>query len=321
MMSVWMHPSAGLEAQARKRAACRETNAVDPAFHYVSPHQAKLWTALHAACSPAFGAAYDGFFADAVPHLPANSHLIALGCGGGGKDLRLLEAMQRGGRMPAGFTPQDVSPSLALLCAEAALNLEAEGEAVWPRPIHPIVGDLLAMDDLAEWLNGQDNGAPRVITAFGLLPNFEPDAFLPWLARLLRPQDVLLLSANLAPVAAEDDAPDHRQAYLAAAETILPQYDNPPTRAWLTRVLHDWGWDAELDLESYGMRLVARHGLLCFEATLLWNDGQRLRLFRSYRYTPKRLRLALARHGLALGPGRVAGNREEGVWSIRLATE
>ena len=76
----------------------------------------------------------------------------------------------------------------------------------------------------------------RALAAFfGMIPNFEPDLILPRLAGLVRGEDWLLLSANLAP------GPD----YAAGVQRILPGYDNPLTRDWLTAFLFDLGFAPE----------------------------------------------------------------------------
>ncbi len=322
MTPVWMHPSAGFEHQAKVRDEARRTNVIPPACHYLSTHQAELWRHVHEAHSPAFGedetrSLYRSFFQQTTPFFAGNSHVVALGCGGSHKDMDLLQVMTEDGNPALRFTPQDVSPSLALMSAQQARQLDPRWR---PTAIQPVVGDLLAMSDLAAWLASNEQEPARLITAFGLLPNFEPEVFLPWLKALLRPQDVLLLSANLAPVPSKEDRPEKREAYITATKKILPQYDNDETRTWLLRVLYEWGWEDEMNLERYKMRPVQRGGLLCCEASAVWqNSGERLELFRSYRYTPGRLQELLASHGFKIGPGEIAPNREEGVWLVQRA--
>jgi len=94
------------------------------------------------------------------------------------------------------------------------------------------VCDLATADDLAAVLDQQSNaGLTRLITFFGMIPNFEPQLILPKLAALVRPDDHLLFSANLAP------GPD----YAAGVQRILPLYDNFLTRDWLMTFLLDLG--------------------------------------------------------------------------------
>src|SRR5207237_1110942 len=96
----------------------------------------------------------------------------------------------------------------------------------------PLVCDLASTADLASVL--EHNCVPeasRLITFFGMMPNFEPHLILPRLASVLRADDFLLLSANLAP------GPD----YAAGVQKILPLYDNALTRDWLLTFLLDLG--------------------------------------------------------------------------------
>ena len=75
--------------------------------------------------------------------------------------------------------------------------------------------------------------ASRIVTFFGMIPNFEPKQILPKLASLVRPKDFLLFSANLAP----------GKDYAAGVKKVLPQYDNPLTRDWLMTFLLDLGME------------------------------------------------------------------------------
>jgi L-histidine N-alpha-methyltransferase len=67
-----------------------------------------------------------------------------------------------------------------------------------------------------------------------MIPNLEPDNILPKLAQLVRKDDLLLMSANLAPGG----------DYLAGVKRVLPGYDNAQTRAWLLAFLYDLGVEA-----------------------------------------------------------------------------
>lgn len=302
LQPVWIHSSQTLEAIALARQESQRTGQVEPQFHYATPRQSELWLAVHKAHSPAANdraveKMYRDFFAQIAPRWKDKAvHLVALGCGGSRKDLFLLEALDAIGARTR-FTPVDVSPTLALLSA----NLMRE---FCDEPIRPIVADLLRFPNLPEALGGFDEGEARLFTAFGLLPNFEPTVFLPFLRSWVRPEDQLLLSANLAP--ALDESPGQ---YPIGMEIIRPQYDNPETRAWLTRVLVDWGLESLVP--SYSLTIEEHNGLLRFVAAV---DG--LRLFFSIRYTPERLRAALAAHRLTLGAGQVSPSREEAVYSV-----
>ena len=63
----------------------------------------------------------------------------------------------------------------------------------------PFVCDLATADDLPRPSSTITRHAARLITFFGMIPNFEPQIILPKLASLVRPKDFLLFSANLAP--------------------------------------------------------------------------------------------------------------------------
>jgi L-histidine Nalpha-methyltransferase len=152
-------------------------------------------------------------------------HLTGLGCGGGQKEARLLRLMAAQGKELA-YVPCDVSLPLVLAATSEAQN------ACAALPCQPLVCDLALARDLPEILDHRDTpDTRRIITFFGMIPNFEPDSILPKLAELLRAEDLLLLSANLAP------GPD----YLAGVQRVMPGYDNPETRAWLLAFLYDLG--------------------------------------------------------------------------------
>jgi len=156
-------------------------------------------------------------------------HLIGLGCGGGQKDARLLQKMKETGR-EAFYTPSDVSVAMVLVARETALAVVAD------KSCFPLVCDLATADDLGEVLDRQTPpDAARLVTFFGMIPNFEPAIILPKLATLVRPDDLLLFSANLSP----------GSDYAAGMEKILPLYDNELTRDWLITVLLEVGIERE----------------------------------------------------------------------------
>jgi hypothetical protein len=164
--------------------------------------------------------------------------------------------------------------------------------------------------------------AARLITFFGMIPNFEPDLILPRLASLLRPPDTLLFSANLAP------GPD----YAAGVRQILPQYDNPPTREWLLTFLLDLGveradGDLRFTIETNPATSLQRvignfhfakpHRLAIESDTFDFAAGSVIRLFFSYRYTPARVCAALASYGLTVNEQWITPSEEEGVFLCR----
>src|SRR5262249_41920695 len=98
----------------------------------------------------------------------------------------------------------------------------------------PLVVDLEAEPALTLWLsNHETTASQRLLACFGMLPNFAYRTFLPYVRSLMRPGDMLLLSANLSP-----------GLYVDAVARILPQYDNPFAHAWYTGLLDSLGFAA-----------------------------------------------------------------------------
>ena len=98
----------------------------------------------------------------------------------------------------------------------------------------PLVVDLEAEPELTPWLSQHETAAyQRLLACFGMLPNFAYRTFLPYVRSLMRPGDMLLLSANLSP-----------GLYADAVTRILPQYDNPFAHAWYTGLLDSLGFAA-----------------------------------------------------------------------------
>jgi uncharacterized SAM-dependent methyltransferase len=320
---------------------------VNHKFHYDSVKQTQKWLALHHAYSPSrtdpdCAAIYDRGFAAAVARMVTPSvHVIGLGCGGGQKDTRLLEAL-RAWSKEVFYTPSDVSTAMVLVARQAALAVLPEQHCF------PLVCDLATADDLPEILDSAEalpaperhepsksdslltnhesrftlpaSRSPRLITFFGMIPNFEPQAILPKLAQLIRPSDHLLFSANLAP----------SRDYDGGVKRILPLYDNDPTRDWLMAFLLDLGVernDGELsfvieqDPAGGGLKRIAAY--FRFSRKILINvDPERfdflpedsIRLFFSYRHTPPLVEGLLRAHGLKVLDQWVAHSEEEGVF-------
>lgn len=143
------------------------------------------------------------------------------------------------------------------------------------------------------------------------------------LNELLRPTDLLLLSANLAP------GPD----YARGVEAVLPQYDNALTHDWLLTLLLDLGFERDdgklnfaIETNGRGLRRITAHFELkrgrevrVYGETISFDMGARIRLFFSYRHTPETMRSLLGEHGIKVKGEWLNGAGEEGVFLCRKA--
>ena len=317
---VAIHSSQFPESVRRDLLDSLRTRRVNHKFHYNSIKQTLKWLALHAAYSPSrtdvdCAAIYDrGFEAVATRQQAGRVHLIGLGCGGGQKDARLLKLLRESGK-EVWYTPSDVSTAMVLVARQAAL------EVIDERKCFPLVCDLATAEDLSAAIEQLPiPGSTRLITFFGMLPNFEPEFIQARLATLLRRGDCLLLSANLAP----------GRDYAAGVERILPLYDNSLTRDWLVTFLLDLGvekHDGEIhfaiedDPAGSGLkRVVARFQFVrereieVHSERFDFHAADSIRLFFSYRHTPALVRSLLAPHGLQALNEWITPSQEEGVF-------
>ena len=288
---------------------------------YDSPAQAQRWLAYHQAYSPsrtepALLALYERAFDAAIRSAPQDRplHYVSLGCGGGNKDALFVRHTLDSGRA-LHVSPADTSAALVL---ETMLRLQA----VLPTlSASPLVVDLATQSDLGPWLAQQEAGdACRVFGCFGIIPNFDHAALLAYLRRLMRPDDLLLLSANLSPGPYGS----------AAAQHILPQYDNPLARAWFAGLLDSLGFAASdlrlsvqprrlredghiwrIQTDAYVLRDVQ---LALYEASFDFREGEVLEVFFSNRFTPAALPQALGDAGFSVGQTWVLDSQEEGIY-------
>ena len=291
-------------------------------FLYDSPAQAQRWLAYHQAYSPSrteadLLALYERGFAAALQHMHAPPlHYVSLGCGGGRKDVRFLQQAQA--QCPQlYFTPTDVSPALVV---ETMLHLQETLPAV---PSSPYVLDLEAHADLTDVLEAPGTaGYRRLLSCFGMIPNFVYTTFLPYIHRLLRPEDCLLLSANLSP------AP-----FASSQAHILPQYDNPFAQAWFIGLLDSLGFPTaqlRLTIEAMPLRddghvwqiqafvtFDQPVTITVYEETFHFAPGEMLQIFFSNRFTPEVMPEILADAGLDIVEALVFTSREEGVYLCR----
>lgn len=313
LINVAIHASQFPEKVRQDLLESLRARAVNHKFHYDSVKQTQKWLALHQAYSPSrndadCAATYDKAFEAAAAGLKADKiHLIGLGCGGGQKDTRLLELL-KSRRKEVSYTPCDVSTAMVLTARKTALAAVAENNCF------PIVCDLMHADDLAVTFATR---RPALVTFFGMIPNFEPDAILAKLAAIIGSGDTLLFSANLAP----------GTGYDSGVRKILPQYNNSLTRDWLMTFLLDLGVESEdgrlyfVVEEVNGLERVAAYfefdrgrSVIVDDQTFDFRIGDRMRLFFSYRYTPTLVREVLARHGLAVVEQWITRSEEEGVF-------
>jgi uncharacterized SAM-dependent methyltransferase len=320
-VQIAIHPSQFPENVRRDLLASLRTRRVNHKFHYDNAKQTQKWLALHEFHSPARYdaeclATYDRAFAEAVAQIKAlQVHIIGLGCGGGQKDVQLMKQLKARGKLFS-YTPCDVSVAMVLVARQATRAL------VQAKNCFPVVCDLATADDLPElFAHAPKVKAPRVITFFGMIPNFEPQKILPKITQLLRPNDYLLFSANLTP---SDD-------YAAGMRKILPQYDNPLTHDWLTAFLFDLGVEQQdgrlrFSIETGGLglkRVVAKfhfqraRRIKVSGRNFSFVRGDAIRLFFSYRYTPAVVQKLLERHGLDVTDKWIAKSAEEGVFFCR----
>lgn len=330
---VWVHESLRAEALGRLRRQSVVSGRVDHMLHYVSTRQAQLWMEVHRKHAPLFeDAAFGRIFQDCARELGGELvgravHVLGLGAGGGAKEAIVLGQLKAAG-CELRYTPVDASMELAIGSAEAAFA--GEPGLVEPERVQPVVADLRALQAVVDALDAEEPGTVRVYTAFGLAPNFEPEEFLGLIRAVLRPGDVLLLSANLAPVACGEEG--EPEAVRVACERILPQYANAETGEWLRQVLVDWGAGEWAGPVEFGLGAVG--GVPAVRARCRWERGGELvvegvplrvdaggvvELFFSLRYTPGILAAVLGKHGMELGRGYLTPNGEEGVWRVWVA--
>jgi L-histidine Nalpha-methyltransferase len=331
-VNVAIHASQFPENVRRDLLASLRTRRVNHKFLYDSVRQTQKWLALHQAYSPTRNdtdcrAVYTRAFQAAVAKIKSPAvHVIGLGCGGGQKDTRLLKLLKSRGRQNF-YTPCDVSAAMVLTARRTALPV-----VPWEN-CFPVVCDLATVDDLAIVVGlarcadrtpqrGVPTRAARIVTFFGMVPNFEPQLILPKLAALLRPKDYLLFGANLAP----------GTDYAAGVKRVLPQYDNALTRDWLLTFLDNLGIGRNDGKLRFRMETVRTAGLKRVVADfhfrrrcriavedkkLEFRPGESIRLFFSYRYTPERVRTVLRRYGLKVREQWIAKSGEEGVFLCR----
>lgn len=321
MPDLDFHPSTLDRDLDRAAAESLQNNRIDPKLLYVTSHQARLWRQVFLRHSPvhtnpAFAQIYQDAFNRVLDRLPPGKvFLVGLGCGTGAKELQLHSSLRDHGHDTL-FAAIDVSRDLVIESAEKLVAAGAEHR-------RSLVCDLAQSDFLGEWLDRLEPRLPRLITFFGLVPNLGPSAVARIFRSSLRPGDMLLVNAPLAPVKSETgtDLP-------AAMQAVLPQYDNPETRAWLAAALACLGLENRVDPPEIKTGQVEK--IPAFLATARWKNrepfekgGRRilphpdpLRLFHSLRYTPTLFENALGREGFHARLLAITPCRQEAIWSL-----
>ena len=297
--------------------AALEARRVDNRFHYVGEPASNRWRALAASHSPAQDdddgvVAYDEAAKAVIAALPEGPvHVIGVACGDGVKERRLLGALRSAGRGAISATAVDVSVPL-VVAADAAMAqvpgvVATDGVAV----------DIGAVPDLSPLLAPALPGT-RVVTLFGVISTLGPGALAPAVS-LLATGDLLLVSANLLPGRA------------GARGDVMAQYDNPPTRAWLSTVLeeisiHDAGditfrWDDAPDGPMIVGEVTPGHAVTAQVegVTVGLPAGAPIRVLESFRHTPETLEALLVREGLEVLQVTISPSSEEGVAVCRRA--
>ncbi|MEM6405966.1 MAG: L-histidine N(alpha)-methyltransferase [Pseudomonadota bacterium] len=324
---LYFHSSQFPDQIAREHEESFLQRRINHKFHYHTTYQSQQWLDLHNTYSPAqdnqgYHQAYKQCFYTALDRLNHDTFdFISLGCGGGEKEVLLHTMLTRAKQTSiAKYYPVDVSHSLTITAAQKMRQEDSE------LIIQPMVCDLLHTEELLSYM--PRSGGARLITFFGMIPNFNPDQILPVLTHFLAPGDLLLFSANLAPG-------DH---YASGVESVLPQYNNSKTKSWLMSVLQDVGISqsdgeitvtietdsAEPGVDTTSLKKITAYftvkrliRLKINDKTIHWQPGERVQLFFSYRYTTSLVKSYLKKYNIQVLHDWEFSNQEEGLYLCR----
>lgn len=330
-VSVFIHPSQFPAAVAEQLRESLRTRRMNHKFHYDTPRQAAAWLRVHETYSPArrdaeCGQVYSNAFAEVAKRLASVGDLdvVSLGAGGGQKDALLLRALLVSNpAVRCRYVPVDVSAGLSLVSRSAAVAAGVPAEDCFPMAM-----DLAVESDWAGALRGVTRaGVRRVICFFGMLPNFESEWVFERLAQMIGPEDVLLVSANLAP----------GSSYPDGVAQVRPQYDNDLTREWLLTSLLNVGVErgdgaVSLGIEEWpsGSGLLRLKGeftfakartIRCEGEDFSFAVGERFRLFFSYRHTPEILETLFRKQGMRIADTWSNPAGDEGLFRVARATD
>ena len=324
MSAIDFHSSARFDTLQRDVVESLRAGRLDPKALYLTPQQADLWREVsrkHAPKSPEFRRIYEDAFARVAGEDTRSDattvELVGIGSGTGRKEAELCRRLIAQGRKVR-FTGIDVSEPLVLEAAGLLVSAGAEHR-------RSLVCDLAEVDYLRGWLDEQIGSSPRLMTFFGLVPNFAPSRLVAILRALLGHGDVLLASVHLAPVAGEEKI-DMENAMAA----LLPQYDNPETRSWLAAGID--AWEIRDRVTEPVMVIGTVEGIPAFLGQVRWKSpaafsfrgetyspdpARALALFQSLRYTSRTFDACMK--AAAFRSERLSVTRcgEEGIWAIR----
>jgi uncharacterized SAM-dependent methyltransferase len=265
-------------------------------FFYWFPTSVRAWLNL---CSDG---AYRNFMrsqtllqkhaTELASHLPLGEvTVLSLGAGQGIKDLLVLEAMRAAGRAPH-YVPLDASQVLLEMACELA------GDSGFS--CRGVKADLANVQHLAA-VHDLNPEAPRLVMMLGnTLGAFDPLDYCARLARLLCPQDHLLLDGEI------------------FSETVtMSGYDNPLNRQFAFGPLRSLGliepedgvlqFESDIDDRKPGLYRVRKHflaardlALLIAGETIRWRAGGRIEMNWSYKYASETFLALLREAGMAL---------------------
>ena len=320
-VDVRIHRSQFPGTVANELVNCLRARQLNHKFLYESNRQANLWLAIHNGYSAYridsnTRSIYVKMFSRLADSLGSGAvTLISIGCGSGHKDAELVKILSDRG-CSLDYLACDVSPGLTIAAGDVVR------EAVPGIAVSRMVFDLLSdSDPLRNLETGRHDDAPRIVAAFGMVPNFTPDELFPRIRNALLIGGKLIISVNLS-----GDG---------ALESVLPQYDNQGTREWLLAFVRDLGLHADPGDLQFSIESDQRFtSLKRIEANLTLSDAQavtigaesihfgfedRLRVFYSYRYTIDQLVAVLAHYSLRIADREISTSGEEGVFVIEAA--
>ena len=304
MNPLIIHHDLNEQTLEQERILCLKQRKVDPKFHYENRRQSELWLKVHEQFAPPTDVS--SLYQEAGQFLaglikPESLTLVALGCGGGEKDITILRKLP----LQVSFIPTDISIPLLQAAAQRA---KEEGLRVGS----PLAFNLFSTENIRNFIEPHLS-RQNIFTLFGLMPNFHPQQILPRIHALMQPEDFLLLSVNLAP---------------RGIDEILPQYNNQPTKNWLIEFLRRFG-------EPRGEIIISpvrREQLTSISARFIFSDtsiletggkkfvfeaDEQIDLFTSYRYTVDSIKRTLSEHRIEVAKEFISQNGEEGVFICR----